>query len=1168
MGDEPKRPMKPVPAEQAVFAGALQFAAHADRAAYLDRACGTDAALRRRVEALLRAAENAGDFLEQPPDGLPSAELKEQAGDRIGRYKLLEKIGEGGCGIVYMAEQEEPVRRRVALKVIKLGMDTRAVIARFEAERQALALMDHANIAKVFDGGATRTGRPYFVMELVRGVRITEFCDEARLPTGARLRLFVQVCQAIQHAHQKGIIHRDLKPSNILVTVNDGVPVPKVIDFGIAKATGARLTDKTLFTQFHSFIGTPAYTSPEQAEMSSVDVDTRSDIYSLGVLLYELLTGQTPFDGEQLLSAGLDEMRRIIRDEEPLKPSARLTRESERMRIGKRPLPAMQERGGGEKTESNRVFSPRSPPPNELISALRGDLDWIVMKCLEKDRARRYETANGIAADIRRHLNHEPVMARPPSRAYVLRKLARRHRGALTVHSGVLAVLLLAVLALAASNARVRRERNQKDAALQQRGAALEAAKGSEQRAHDQLFESLKNQALARRHSGQMGQRLQSLAVVTDARRLRRDADLRDHALAAMALPDIELGPSISGPNAALMDVAFDGAYQLAARIDRDGTLVVSRLFTGEELRRLPAQATPGNLIDFSPDGKHLVHAAENGAVQLWEWRSGRSVLTVGRGKRRAVAFSPDSRLLVVAEDRGVVCFTVADGARQCRWETVGRPHALTFHPDNRQVAVGFVNAEVVSIYDVTTAQVVTDLPIGRSERVTLAWHPAGRLLATAGSDPRIQIWDVAARRRASILEGHAQQVTLLRFHPGGEILVSFSWDNVLRLWHPVPGRLLMQLPALAWRGFSTDGRWAGVLKAADGVTRLWGVLPSPEHHTFIKTTDAKGSAPYEGSLTPDGALLAIGAADGVRLWDVQRGEELQWLELPETRATWFRHDGHEMLTCSWTKGLQRWAIKRDPRSGLTVGPPLRVALPFAPERMALSADQRLLVVVGEEAGDGQIIDLETGKILIPRLAHSRVAYVALSQDSQWVATSGWHSGRVRLWSARTGEVVQKWDLGIGSKVFFTPDSRELIIARSEEFIFHDTQTLDVTRRLPRAPGLYPGHVAFTADGTLMAMELTPGIIELKAVATAQTVARLENPRGDISTWMAFTPDSQLVVAAQYANLISRWDLPACRVRLKAMNLDWDWPEFPGRSADPAQPRATPAPGADSSNRP
>jgi len=450
--------------EQALFAGALQVETPDARSAYLDRACGKDNALRGRVEALLRAAKNAGDFLEHPPTGLRgdegfaafAGELTEKVGDRIGRYRLLEKIGEGGCGVVYMAEQEEPVRRRVALKLIKPGMDTRSVIARFEAERQALALMDHPNIAKVFDGGATPTGRPYFVMELVRGARITEFCDEAQLSIEPRLRLFMQVCQAIQHAHQKGIIHRDLKPSNILVTINEGAPVPKVIDFGIAKATGQRLTDKTLFTQFHSFIGTPAYISPEQAEMSSVDVDTRSDIYSLGVLLYELLTGRTPFDGEELLRSGLDVMRRTIREKEPVRPSTKLSQTLAGAEITGRlasRAPSSGEGGSSGRAhgvtrptlkfeEEVRTSSRQLLRVKETIHQLKGDLDWIVMKCLEKDRARRYESANGIASDIQRHLNHEPVAARPPSAMYLLQKLAQRKRGALITACSVLVALV------------------------------------------------------------------------------------------------------------------------------------------------------------------------------------------------------------------------------------------------------------------------------------------------------------------------------------------------------------------------------------------------------------------------------------------------------------------------------------------------------------------------------------------------------------------------------------------------------------------------------------------------------------------------------------------------------------------------------------------------------
>ena len=405
--------MKPPVGEETIFAEALRLPVE-ERAGYVASLTEGNPELRRRIEALLGSYE-AGEFLEAAAEPELRATLAvnvpvtEKPGGFIGRYKLLQQIGEGGCGVVYMAEQAEPVRRRVALKIIKLGMDTKSVIARFEAERQALAMMDHPNIAKVFDAGATETGRPYFVMELVRGLKITEYCDEAKLSTRARLDLFIEVCQAIQHAHQKGIIHRDIKPSNILVTVNDGVAVPKVIDFGIAKATsGQQLTDKTLFTAFEQFIGTPAYMSPEQAVLTSLDIDTRSDIYALGVLLYELLTGKTPFDAKELLAIGLDEIRRTIREKEPQRPSTRVSA-----------LPGQ---------DSSTMAQRRGLDAPKLVSELRGDLDWIVMKALEKDRSRRYETASCLAMDVQRHLNFEPVIACPPGKWYRLQKTVRRNK--------------------------------------------------------------------------------------------------------------------------------------------------------------------------------------------------------------------------------------------------------------------------------------------------------------------------------------------------------------------------------------------------------------------------------------------------------------------------------------------------------------------------------------------------------------------------------------------------------------------------------------------------------------------------------------------------------------------------------------------------------------------
>ncbi|MBI1850675.1 MAG: serine/threonine protein kinase [Planctomycetes bacterium] len=410
---------------KAIFIAALDRA-ESERASFVIRECGADVAVRREVEALLAAHLGnellAADTIPSDPQTMPQAQPDERAGTRIGPYKLLQLIGEGGFGSVFMAEQEHPVRRRVALKIIKLGMDTRQVVARFEQERQALAMMDHPHVAKVLDAGATENGRPYFVMELVNGVPITKYCDMNGLTATQRLELFVSVCHAVQHAHQKGIIHRDIKPSNVLVTLHDGKPVPKVIDFGIAKAIDNRLTEKTLFTEFGQFLGTPTYMSPEQAEMSGLHIDTRSDIYSLGVLLYELLTGTTPFDVKSLLSAGFAEIQRIIREVQPPKPSTRVSTLGDS-------LPS--------------VAAHRSTEPRKLGALIRGDLDWIAMKCLEKDRTRRYESASSLAMDVERHLAGEAVVAAPPSASYRMRKFVTRHRGPVLV-----AVLFTAALVL------------------------------------------------------------------------------------------------------------------------------------------------------------------------------------------------------------------------------------------------------------------------------------------------------------------------------------------------------------------------------------------------------------------------------------------------------------------------------------------------------------------------------------------------------------------------------------------------------------------------------------------------------------------------------------------------------------------------------------------------
>jgi serine/threonine protein kinase len=455
--------------ERALFIAALEKDDPAERAAFLDQACAGDRPLRQRIERLLKAHEPGDSFLEHRPPALgvtvDEPPVAERAGTVIGPYMLKELIGEGGMGLVYVAEQQEPVRRKVALKIIKPGMDSEQVIARFEAERQALAMMDHQNIAKVFDAGTTgepggvSPGRPYFVMELVHGVPITDYCDANKLTPRQRLELFVPACQAIQHAHQKGIIHRDIKPSNVLVTMYDDKPVPKVIDFGVAKAIEQRLTERSVYTQFGTLVGTFEYMSPEQAEMNAFGVDTRSDIYALGVLLYELLTGTTPLERQRLREAAFDEIRRIIKEEEPQRPSVRLSKLSSRHTPcavpgdGTRSVPAT--------STLTKVAEARKTEPGKLSRLMRGELDWVVMKCLEKDRSRRYDNASGLARDIERYLKDEPVEARPPSTWYRARKMVQRHRTAF-VEVGICAAIALVGFAVSiwqASLARADRER-------------------------------------------------------------------------------------------------------------------------------------------------------------------------------------------------------------------------------------------------------------------------------------------------------------------------------------------------------------------------------------------------------------------------------------------------------------------------------------------------------------------------------------------------------------------------------------------------------------------------------------------------------------------------------------------------------------------------------------
>jgi serine/threonine protein kinase len=779
--------------EREIFDAALELTSAQVRNDYLLGACRGDIKLRANVEALLHAHEHSGGFLPADDSKSPSAvftkafvvatglfPVAEKAGDRIGRYKLLEKIGEGGCGVVYMAEQEEPVRRKVALKIIKLGMDTTSVIARFEAERQALALMDHPNIAKVLDAGASDNGRPFFVMELVRGVKITDFCDQNQLHTHERLNLFVQVCLAIQHAHQKAVIHRDIKPSNILVTVNDGVPIPKVIDFGIAKATQGRLTDRTYFTAFEQFIGTPAYMSPEQAVMTSLDIDTRSDIYSLGVLLYELLTGKTPFDTHELMRVGLDEMRRTILEKEPVRPSTRLS--------------MMQER------DLTIVANRRQTEAPKLIHTLRGDLDWIVMKAMEKERSRRYETSNGLARDVQRYLADEPVVARPPSKLYLFRKLVRRNKLIFTAAAVVAASLLLGLGAVTVAALRIHSDDRQ-----------IRKAKDD---AMEKLWASYLAESRANRASGHAGQRFESLEAVRKAAAIRRDVAVRNEAIASLALADLRVSQQTLLTGRVRNELAHvDFNLERYAIDDKNGGITLLAVSNGLPVADL---AAPGFILEafgaFSPNSRYLSASywherdGERAAGEsdwVWDLKRQKAVVQVTQQEagrhdwtfNLANAFSSDSTLFACSRPDGTISvYDLAAGNELKRLSAERRFNYLVLNSGNTRLACSSEEDSKMEIREVESGRNILTW-VCPSAVKAIAWSPDGKRLATGCSDFNIYLWDAGNGQRRGTLEGSSARITSLAFNHAGSLLASAAFDGLIRLWNPDNGRLVASHP-------------------------------------------------------------------------------------------------------------------------------------------------------------------------------------------------------------------------------------------------------------------------------------------------------------------------------------------------------------------------------------
>jgi WD40 repeat protein/serine/threonine protein kinase len=1128
---------------RAIFHAALAFADPAKRAEYLRVACGQDADLRQQVDSLLAAHDRSGNFMQAP--ALGGHEVKRlspeetEASQVIGNYRLLQKIGEGGFGVVYMAEQERPIVRKVALKIIKLGMDTKQVIARFEAERQALALMDHPNIAKVLDAGATETGRPYFVMELVCGIPVLKYCDEKRLPNEQRLRIFMDICDGIQHAHQKGIIHRDIKPTNVLVTLLDGKPVPKVIDFGIAKATQQRLTDKTLFTRVEQFIGTPSYMSPEQAEMSGMDIDTRTDIYSLGVLLYELLTGCPPFDPKDFSRGGYDEIRRRIREDEPPTPSTRLSSLTH--------------------DDLTTIASDRRSDPVSLRALLRGDQDWIVMKAMEKERTRRYDSASALAEDLGRYLRHEPVSAVPPSRLYKLQKFARRNRGVLAATGTVASLLVLAATISIWQAVRATVARGRESAALQSARRAEQDAMEKARSAQLNLYVSDMNLAHEAYREGNLQRAIDLLSRHAAAD--RREMPFEWRHLWKICQQGDALGTRRH--SSAFTSLAFSRDGTIAAGSD-DGSVRLFQSDLKSELMALDAQAGVVSVV-FSSDGTKLVAATEHGDVKLWNTRTWENAITLPNAAPQKtsarVAFSPDAgKLAAASRSFGLRLWSARELAEVKTFPVVDspayEPRTVAYSPVGNVVATTGPGLSV-RLWDADQLQELPPIDEAHTSYASaVAFSPDGTVLATGSWDTMVKLWDVHTRRHLATLIGHQAEVTSLSFSPDGERLASSSKDATVKLWRvgrwiardgatipsstsaATPAEAVRQPRSSVWtiapyatlRGhtqpvqcvtFSPDGNLLASA-GSDGTLKLW----PPDGPRQADVLVGHEDWPYCVAFSPDDQTLATGSFGGmVGLWDVVtcRLKEPPWqAHRFDVFKVAFSRDGNWLASCDSV-----WRVT----TGRSADSPGEVKLWNLPARretnipgvstgiraLALSPDGTLMAI-GDRHGRLRLWDRRTSEYIADTTIEDRLEAIRFSPDGRTIATTG--PAATKLWSVPTCQQRHSFDVG-GFDVAFSADGQMLAAGCTPAVSVFSAATYQLLAVLEGHKTQVLG-IAFSPDGRTLATGSVDHTVKLWNIEAGREVATLRGHQGPVSC-VTFSHDGNTLASSSEDNTVRLW---------------------------------------------
>ncbi len=1017
----------------------------------------------------------------------------ESPGTRIGRYKLLELVGEGGMGLVYLAEQKRPVRRRVALKIIKPGMDTKQVIARFEAERQALAVMEHPNIAHVFDAGTTKDGRPYFVMEYVKGLSITKYCDEQKLNIEKRLELFKQACEGVQHAHQKGIIHRDLKPSNILVSIHGDKAVPKIIDFGIAKAITQPLTEKTFFTREGQLLGTPEYMSPEQVDLATQDIDTRSDIYSLGVLLYVLLSGALPFDQKSLEKAGFAEIQRTIREEEPPLPSTRLT-------------------SLGDKAKA--IAENRRTQIITLTRRLHRELEWIPMKAMRKDRTRRYRSASELADDIQNYLNGAPLIAGPESAVYRARKFVRKHAGSVATAALVAVVIVLGLIVSTTMYLRAEQALNREAAARARAEHAEKTAKEKSEELRRTLYVNSIQLADAKYGEGNIRRVHELLESCPDDLRgwewdrLNHIADestmtLHGHSdmVSSVAMsPDGKQVVSASWDNTirvwdvlkgtelltisreqgnAVHCVALSSDGKYIASGDGSGEILVSDAGSGKEVLTLKGHVYGVSSIAFSPDGSRIVSGSWDNMAKIWDAVTGTKPTTLifsYTGGISSVAFSPDGKRIALGAF-GDSKIKLLDAVTTEELMTISGQSIscsfVSFSPDNKFI-VSVGDNDIIKIWDSSTGAELMTLR-GHEGRVnSVAFSLDGKRIASGSADNTIKVWDIATGENMLTFRGHERSVNSVAFNPDGKQIVSGSGDNTIKVWDVSADhestRFVGHKEKIHSVAFSPDGRCI-VSASQDGIVKVWEVESGTETMSIL----ASGGYLFSTALSPDGKYIASPSYwdNTVKLWDAVTGVETLRLRGHEALITSvaFSPDNKQVASGGLDKTIKIWDVATA-KEVITLHGHTKtvVSIAFSPDGKHIASagsDLKLRAVLDRE-GEIKVWNAATGANLITLRHDNLYSNVAFSPDGTKIVC-GSSDGTIKVWDWATGDEVMtlRGHAEAVTSVTFSPDGKRIVSAsRDRTAKIWDSTTGDELLTL-RDHGL--NSVTFSPDGKSIA---------------------------------------------------------------------------------------------------